>query len=244
MITIILIVIAGPVIGSLIGVIKRPTNFFINNFLAFAAGIMLSISFLQLIPQSIRFCSLWICCLGIIIGSLVMYGLDKLIPHTDPEGFAIIKDHPLRKTAIYLLIGIALHHFPEGMAIALGTVAGYKMSLSIALAIAIHDIPEGVCTSAPYYYLAGKRLKAFLISSSTAIPTIVGYLFARFLFQNIPTPIIGFVVASTAGLMIYICADELIPTACRKDSPVPNHSTIFFLITGILFVIMLEGLLK
>ena len=51
----------GPIIGSFIGVIKKPSERFMYNMLAFAGGVMLSISFLQLIPASIKLSSIYIC---------------------------------------------------------------------------------------------------------------------------------------------------------------------------------------
>ena len=48
---ILLISIAGPIIGSLIGVLKKPSDIFMYSMLAFAAGVMLAISFLELIPE-------------------------------------------------------------------------------------------------------------------------------------------------------------------------------------------------
>lgn len=239
---IISISIAGPIIGSLIGVIKKPSNLFMYNMLAFAAGVMLSISFLELIPESIGFSSIWICAIGVVLGSLVMYTLDKIIPHIHPELCSQEHGHRLKRVAIYLLLGIFLHNFPEGIAMGIGAVTEFKLSFIIALAIAIHDIPEGICTSAPYYYVTRKRLKSFLISASTAIPTIIGFLFAYYLFQNIPLQIVGIIIAATAGLMIYISSDELIPTACCKDNKVWGHSTIFSLIAGVLLVIILSSI--
>ncbi|MCK4830139.1 ZIP family metal transporter, partial [bacterium] len=102
----------------------------------------------------------------------------------------------------YLIFGIFLHNFPEGMAIAIGAVTETKVSLIIALAIAIHNIPEGICTSAPYYHSTGDRLKAFLVSSSTAVPLLIGYLLARYIFGYITPEVLGFIIGATAGLMI------------------------------------------
>ena len=50
----------GPVLGSLIGVLKKPSKKFMYNMLAFAGGVMLAISFLELIPESIHLSSIWI----------------------------------------------------------------------------------------------------------------------------------------------------------------------------------------
>jgi zinc transporter, ZIP family len=236
LIIILAISVLGPIIGSLIGVIKEPSKKFMFNMLSFAGGVMLAISFLELIPESIHLSSSLISVTGIIFGSFLMYGLDKLIPHIHPELCEQEQGCKLKKTATYLILGIFLHNLPEGMAIALGSVSGMKVGLVIALAIAIHNIPEGICTSAPYYHCTGKRLKSFLISSSTAIPILIGFLIANALFQYISNSMIGFIVGATAGLMIYITADELIPSSCCRCT---DHQTIFSLILGVLFVILL-----
>lgn len=235
---IVAISVLGPIIGSLIGVLKKPSEKFMYNMLAFAGGVMLAISFLELIPESIHLSSVWIAIGGIIFGSILMFGVDRIIPHIHPELCQQEQGKKLKRTALYLIIGIFLHNFPEGMAIAIGAVSGVKVSIVIALAIAIHNIPEGICTSAPYFHITKKRLKSFLVSSSTAIPILVGFLVANQLYQYISNNLIGFIVGATAGLMIYITADEIIPSCCKTT----DHKTIFSLILGILFVILL-GLL-
>lgn len=236
---ILLISVIGPVLGSLIGVIRKPSETFMYNMLAFAGGVMLAISFLELIPESIEMSSVMICVLGLILGALVMFALDKLLPHLHPGLCQQEQGCNLKRTSLYLIMGIFMHNFPEGMAIAIGTVSNSNLTLIIALAIAVHNIPEGICTSAPYYHCTKKRMKSFLVSSSTAIPILLGFLIASWFYQIISTTMIGLIVGATAGLMIYITADELIPSSCCKMT---NHMTIFSLMTGIVFVIML-GLL-
>jgi ZIP family zinc transporter len=232
---IVIISVLGPIIGSLIGVLKRPTVAYMCNMLCFAAGVMLGISFLELIPESIHISSVGVCVGGLITGSLVMYGVDRIIPHIHPELCAQEQGCNLQRTSVYLILGIFLHNFPEGMAIAIGAVTEVKVSFIIALAIAIHNIPEGICTSAPYYHTTGNRLKSFLVSSSTAVPILIGYLLARHLFAYISPMVIAFIIGATAGLMIYITVDEIIPNSCAGT----DHRTIFFLLSGIIFVILL-----
>jgi len=232
---IVIISVLGPIIGSIIGVAKKPSLMYMCNMLCFAAGVMLGISFLELIPESIHISSVGICVAGILMGSLIMYGVDRIIPHIHPELCTQEQGCNLQRTSTYLILGIFLHNFPEGMAIAIGAVTGTKVSLIIALAIAIHNIPEGICTSAPYYHATGNRLKAFLVSSSTAVPLLIGYLLARYIFDSITPGVLGFIIGATAGLMIYITLDEIIPNSCAGN----DHSTIFSLLTGIIFVILL-----
>lgn len=232
---ILLVSAAGPVIGSAIGVLRKPSENVMYNMLYFAAGIMLAISFLELIPQAIEMSGVFYCIAGLAIGSLVMYAFDKFLPHIHPGLCREEEGHKIHRTALYLIVGIFLHNLPEGIAIAAGYVTDVKVSLTIAIAIAIHNVPEGICTSAPYYYCSKDGLKAFLLSSSTALPLIGGFLLARFFFSGISEIALGSITAATAGIMIYICADELIPTS-------NGHSTIFSHLAGIVLVILL-GLL-
>ena len=232
---IVIIAVLGPVIGSGIGVLKMPSSGYICNMLCFAAGVMLSISFLDLIPESISISSPEISVLGVVLGALAMYGLDRVIPHIHPRLCAQEQGCNLERTSVYLILGMFLHNFPEGMAIAIGSVTEMKVSITIALAIAIHNIPEGICTSAPYYHSTGKRVQSFLLSATTAVPILVGYVVARYIFLQVSTQVVGLLISSTAGLMIYITADELIPHSCAGT----NHQTIFFLILGVVFVILL-----
>jgi len=233
---IILISISGPVIGSLIGVLKRPSFGYICNMLCFAAGVMLAISFLELIPESIELSSEPVCVLAILTGALLMYGLDKVIPHIHPRLCAQEQGCNLERTSVYLILGMFLHNFPEGMAVAIGTVTDMNVSLAIALAISIHGIPEGICTSAPFFHASGKRLQSFLVSAATAVPILAGYLLAKYIFGEVPLGVVGFIIGATAGLMIYITADELIPNSCAGE----HHDTIFSLLAGIVFVVLLR----
>lgn len=235
MIWIIIISAIGPIIGSALGVWRRPSSGYICNMLCFAAGVMLAISFLELIPESIHLSSRLGCMAGFLMGAFAMYGVDRLLPHIHPRLCSQEQGCNLERTSVYLMFGIFLHNFPEGMAIAIGAVTDISVSLTIALAIAVHDIPEGICTSAPYYLATNKRGRAFLLSSFTAIPTVLGYLIARYLFLDLSAHLVGIIVAATAGLMVYITADELIPHSCAGT----NHQTIFSLVAGVLFVMAL-----
>lgn len=238
---VVLISIAGPLIGSLIGVMKMPSERFTMSMLAFAAGAMLGISFLQLIPAALGISSTLLCVIGIIAGAAMMYIIDKAIPHIHPALNVQEQGCRLRRTATYLIIGIFMHNFPEGMAMAAGSVTSFSLTLAVALAIAVHDIPETICTAAPYYLCTKQRLKSFLASASTAVPTIIGFLAGHYIFRSIPLWVVGVSLAATAGFMVYISGDELIPVSCNKETR-KGHITIFSLIVGVIFVVALGAL--
>ncbi len=236
---VVIISVSGPIIGSAIGVMKSPSEIFMSNMLAFAAGIMLAISFIELIPESIALSSVYIAAAGVVLGSIFMFAVDKLIPHIHPGLCEQEHGRNLERTATYLLLGIFMHNFPEGLAMGIGSVSGMDVTLALALAIAIHNIPEGIATASPYYQVTGNRLRTFLLSSSTSLPLLAGFVFSYYLFQSIPMSIVGLLIGATAGLMIYISSDELIPVSCCKMS---DHTTIFSLIAGVVFVTLLGAL--
>lgn len=101
---IVTISVLGPVLGSLIGVLKKPSEKFMYNMLAFAGGVMLAISFLRLIPESIHLSSIWIASGGIVFGSILMFGVDRTIPHIHPELCQQEQGKRLKRTAFYLII--------------------------------------------------------------------------------------------------------------------------------------------
>jgi ZIP family zinc transporter len=241
LIIILILTVAGPIIGAALGVIKKPSEEIFKNMLSFAAGVMLAISFLQLIPESLGLSSMLACCLAIAAGALLMYFVDKIIPHLHHTSYG--HNYRIEKIAFFILVGMLIHNIPEGMAIAMGGALDVSFSIAIALAIAIHHIPESICTAAPYYYATKKRMRSFLLSASTAVPTLAGFVVSYYLLPGIPLGVVGLFMAFTAGLMIYISADELIPLSCGNHKKRFSHSTIFSLIFGVLFVIIVNSFL-
>lgn len=225
--------VAGPVIGSAIGVAFPGSRRPMEAMLSFAAGTMLAISFLELLPEGLAVCGFWASAAGLILGLAAACLLeDRIRP---PQG------GERERAALLLLAAITLHNLPEGIAMAAGEAfPGGSTVLLIAVAIAAHDIPEGVCTAAPYYYATGRRLRAFLLSSATCLPTVVGYLLGRAALGRIPPFTLGIVTCATAGLMLYISCAELLPAAGEKGA---GKLPMVALFLGIVFVLALQAML-
>jgi zinc transporter, ZIP family len=107
---IVVISVLGPLIGSTIGVLKLPSFDYICNVLCFAAGVMLAIAFLELIPQSLLISSALVCAGGVIFGSLIMFAMDRLIPHIQPRLCSQEQNCNLERTSVYLILGMFLHN--------------------------------------------------------------------------------------------------------------------------------------
>ena len=232
------VAVAGPVIGSALGVAFPPGRRITGDMLSFAAGAMLAISFLELLPESLAKCGIKGVTAGLAVGLLTMAVLESLLPHR-PQGE---RREELERTSILMILGIFLHNLPEGMAIASASAMEDPRALTtIAFAIAVHNIPEGICTSAPYYQATGRRLWAFLLSSTTALPMLGGYLLGKTLLRGLSPYAMGILVASVAGLMIHISCGELLPAALEEEGRGHPVRPMVWLAAGILFVMALAG---
>lgn len=231
------IAVLGPVLGSLAGILLPPGEALLNRLLSFAAGTMLAISFLELLPESIRQSSVAGCAAGLFVGLLAMMALHSLLPEI-PVGKEGGGRGQKKNTALLMVAAIMLHNLPEGIAMSAGSEGGTM--LLIAAAIATHDIPEGICTAAPYYYATGRRAAAFGISVSTALPTLLGFWAGKRLLSGLHPFTMGIITGCIAGLMIAISCDELIPAEPGKG----RTRAMPALMVGIIFVLLLRQAMR
>lgn len=227
------VAVLGPLIGSAVGVLLPSRESLLHRLLAFAAGTMLTLSFLELIPESLSACSPPACAAGLAVGVFGVLALHHLLPPTPPS-------HPggERRTALLMVAAIMLHNLPEGIAMAAGSEN--RTMLLIAVAIATHDVPEGICTAAPYLYATHHRAKAFWLSLSTCLPTLLGYGLGRLLWRQVPAYTMGMVTACIAGLMITISCEELIPAEAGGSDRLAAMPA---LMAGVILVLVLRQLL-
>ena len=120
------------------------------------------------------------------------------------------KQNSLLKTGIIVGIGLAIHNFPEGLAIGSGFEASIKLGYALALAILLHDIPEGISMSVPMKSGGMGKTKAVVLTLLSGVTTGVGAFFGA-LVGGISSSVIGACLAFAAGAMLYIVSGELIP---------------------------------
>ncbi len=135
----------GTTLGGMIGVIiKKQSNKFLSFILAFASGLMMAVICFDLIPEALGISTIANIVIGIAVGIVGMIFCDLLVEKKFNQNVSLKKkNNDLLKTGIIVSIGLAIHNFPEGLAIGSGFEASIKLGLSLALAICLHDIPEG-----------------------------------------------------------------------------------------------------
>lgn len=135
----------GTTIGGLLGIfMKRNSNKFLSFILSLASGLMMAVVCFDLIPNALKISNIVMVIIGILIGIITMIFCDLLVEKKfSNEATLKGSKNNLLKTGLIVSIGLAIHNFPEGLAIGSGFEASMKLGLSLALAICLHDIPEG-----------------------------------------------------------------------------------------------------
>lgn len=215
-------------LGSVLAFFSKRTNTrFLSGALGLSAGVMVYISFMEMMPEAIRLLTqtydeksgtLYML-LAFFAGILLIALIDFLIPedenphemHTVEE---VGKKSDMHRTGIMLALVIGIHNFPEGLATFTAALDNIDVAIPIVFAIAIHNIPEGIAVSVPIYHATGNRKKAFYYSLLSGMAEPLGALIGILILLPFWTPVINaLLLAFVAGIMVYISFDELLPGA-------------------------------
>ena len=228
-------------IGSVIAFIYKKPNIRILCFsLGLSTGVMLYVSFVELLPDAVEeIGDIW-ALYAFFAGMIIMGFIDILIPDIEnPHHYDIIDKDNKKKTktngklmrvGMFTALAVVIHNFPEGLATFGATLSNVELGILITIAIAIHNIPEGISVSMPIYYATNNKKKAFIYSALSGLSEPAGALIGLIiLLPFLSDWVLGFLLAFVAGIMVYISADELIPTANQYGH---GHCAIMGLIIG------------
>ncbi|HZK42729.1 MAG TPA: ZIP family metal transporter [Syntrophomonadaceae bacterium] len=201
-------------LGALLLFIKKSwSNRSLAIFLGLASGVMIAVVVFDMLPSAIIFSGYKNAFSGVILGMMLLFIIDKLVLKRFSAGETLVS------LGYLIMLGIALHDLPEGMAIALGSEMKSRTGIVIALGIGIHNIPEGMAIAAPLIMAGVSKLKIlrqiFLIGLITPLGTIIGKLAVATLPQFLP-----FLLGLTSGIMIYLVIFQLWPQAGIRDKSI------------------------
>ncbi|WP_020007606.1 ZIP family metal transporter [Salinicoccus albus] len=221
-------------LGAAVVFLTRGVNLkFLHSMLGFAGGVMIAASFWSLLQPAIEassghFIGEWFpAAIGFLLGGLFIYGFDKVIPHRHPhlsdsktEGLMVEG----KRTSTLLFYSMTLHNIPEGLAIGIafgGAAAGGDPggiaagAFTLALGIGIQNIPEGIAVSMPLRGDGMSKFKSFIYGWMSAlgepIAAVIGVIAISFM-----TPILPYALALSAGAMIFVVVEEVIPSTHRN----------------------------
>jgi zinc transporter, ZIP family len=195
--------------------------------LGFAAGVMLSASYLSLLVPGVdhaRDIGLGSLASAVLVAASMLVGAATLdwIRRSDRLA-AIALGHSVappevNKSVWLLVIAMTAHNFPEGAAVGVGfATEDRQVALGTAIGIGVQNLPEGLAVAAALLTLGWSRTKAILVSGATGLTEPIGAFFAVTLVGLVST-LLPVAMGWAAGAMLYIVAAELIPAIHRQGA--------------------------
>lgn len=228
-------------IGYLLIYIKYNKEKIIKYSLSFAAGVMISVSVIDLIPESITLINKTITkektyiylLSSIIIGTIIPIITNKIIKN---------KENNLYRVGILSMITIMMHNIPEGIITYLTARNNINLGISLTIAIALHNIPEGISIAIPIYHSTKNKKKAFTMTLISALSEPFGALIALLILRHhINDKIMGIILGLTVGVMINVAITELLPESFKYNE---KRKTIFSFVLGIAFMVISIKIIK
>lgn len=202
-----------------------------DTMLGFTGGVMIAASFWSLLTPALEMAEKihpgynWApVAIGFLLGGLFIFSLDKLLPHlhinfnkNESEGITT----NWHKSTL-LVLAITLHNIPEGLAIGMlfGSAAldmdatTLTAAIALTIGIGIQNLPEGMAVSMPLRRQGLGRTKSFFYGQLSAmvepVAGVVGALAVIYMNNILP-----YALAFSAGAMIYVVVEEVIPETQR-----------------------------
>jgi zinc transporter, ZIP family len=256
-------------IGALLTIFLPRSQAILALGMAFSAGAMVAVSFVELLPQAVDAMGMLPATAAFLLGSLFTFGLDLAAPHLQglfsffghsatPRPSLALSDGPGVETygasggtserldsarlALVATLAVALHNFPEGFAVFAGTFQSLELGLALTIAIAAHNIPEGMAVAAPVLHATGSRARAFWAGLGSGLLEPLGAICGGLLlFSVMTTGVIGSMLAFVAGVMVYVSLDELLPAAREQAEA---RDVALSVILGIAFMLLTLAMLN
>src|SRR6266404_9971902 len=221
---------AANVFGGAIIVQRHWERRYLRYFVALGAGFMLATALVEMVPESLELRGHSAAFL-ILLGYLIIHFFEHTVTPHFHFGEETHKDEFMHSHKGYsVLLGLIVHTFFDGIAIASGFLVSNALGWIIFLAIFLHKIPEGFTVSSVMLASGRSRGIAWGASVLLGASTLAGVLtMAVFRHQ------VSFGLPLSAGVTIYVAASDLMPEVNRE--PGVRMALVVFLGVGLLFLL-------
>ena len=226
-----LVAAGGNLLGGYFVVRKEWPRKYLQYFLALGAGYMLGVAFVDIIPESIHLAGE-----GALLYVLIGYFLVHLFEHTIAPHFHFGEEthceevsHRHARTTV--LLGLAIHTFFDGVAIAAGFLVSTWLGAVIFVAVFLHKLPEGFTIAS--VVLAGGHGRKAAISAAGLLggSTLLGVLLTSALQGELK-----YALPLSGGVTLYVAATDLLPEVNRE----PNWRLALLVFSGVLSLLIMQ----
>lgn len=221
-----LVGVIGTGLGSMIGILIKKTDKVSSFMFGLTGGFMLFIVGFHLLPEAFKLGGIFPVLLGVAIGVLIIIFMESILEE--------LQQFTRLRTGIILGLSIAIHNFPEGLAIGSSLIGVADFGFILTLAMLLHNIPEGISMALPLSLKKVSPWKIILFSIFVGLPTGVGAYLGAYL-GGISNTLIALSLAVAGGIMLYIVCDDLIPAGkTLSKGRVSSIATVIGFVLGII----------
>lgn len=184
-----------------------------------AAGIVLAVVGLELVPEALEASPPWVPLLAYLAGGLFFLGVDAVIERWGAS--ASSRDAPGDQgeeeggNPLAIYAGTMLDLFSDGIMIGTGALINPALGLLLALGQTPADVPEGFATIATLRRVGFSRARRVLLTVGLALPLLVGGTLGYFALQEAPDLVRLSVLAMTGGALTAVVVEDIVPEAHR-----------------------------
>lgn len=195
-------------------------------FVSFSAGVVLAVSFLNLLPKAIESNA---DSLSVVLITLIAFYIFEhtIAIHTCKEG-----ECDIHTMGLPAFVGITFHSLLDGVVIGVGFEVDFKIGVAATLGVLLHEIPEGITITALLMHSGYERKKTLLMGWVVAMATPVGAVGSYLFIRDVADSTLGLLLAFGAGSFIYVGASDLLPETHKRIS----RTNIFLVLSGVVLV--------
>ncbi len=210
---------------------------------AFAAGVLVTTSLLDLLPQTFKLAvSVGVVLEDVmavtVVGFLFLYVISRVISHHvfGKSGEYVEVKHPF--AGVFATSELSVHSFIDGLAIGVGFQADIHVGIIIAIAVICHDFTDGLSTVTVMLNSGNSLRNSLRMLVLDAVAPIIGAGVA--LFIQVQPFVIVLLLPFFAGGFLYLGASDLLPASHEKN---PQVLTVVSCITGFALIFLLTYIL-
>ncbi len=221
---------AANVFGGAIIVQRHWDRSYLKYFIALGAGFMLATAIVEIFPASLELRGKSAALL-VLLGYLIIHFFEHAVtPHFHFGEETHNHEFARRHKGYSVLIGLMIHTFFDGIAIASGFIVSNWLGWIIFIAIFMHKIPEGFTVASVMLASGQSRGVAWGASVLLGAATFAGVLTMALFRKDV-----AFGLPLAAGVTIYVAASDLIPEVNRE--PGVKMALVVFLGVGFMFLL-------
>src|SRR5437660_5527519 len=204
---------AANVFGGAIIVQKHWDRSYLKYFVALGAGFMLATAIIEIFPASLELRGKSAAFL-VLVGYLIIHFFEHTVTPHFHFGEETHEDEFVQGHKSYsVLIGLIIHTFFDGIAIASGFIVSSWLGWIIFLAVFLHKIPEGFTISSVMLASGRSRGVAWGASMLLGVATVAGVMTMAIFRHEV-----GAGLPLAAGVTIYVAASDLVPERSEEHT--------------------------